>query len=81
LSPLWRTLKKIFSDDSMSIALFSLFLVCAAGQGVMGWFAYNSSQEAAHLRKVALGQGHSVLPMWLDLSTPAWTGQKQVTAV
>ncbi|MGH8316675.1 MAG: DUF6766 family protein [Steroidobacteraceae bacterium] len=43
------------SDDSMSIALFSLFLVCVAGQGLSGWFAYNGSLSAGNFPEITLG--------------------------
>ena len=36
-----RGLSKVLHDDSMSIALFSLFGVCLAAQSVSGWMGYN----------------------------------------
>ena len=51
----WSSLKKVISDDSMSIMLFSLFLACLIGQGLSGWLAYNHSLRAAHFREIALG--------------------------
>jgi hypothetical protein len=48
-------LKKFVSDDSMSIALFGLFLVCVAAQGLSGWFAYDESLQAGHFRAITLG--------------------------
>ena len=42
-------LKKFISNDSMSIALFGLFLLCAVAQSIIGWFAYDASLKAAHL--------------------------------
>ncbi|HTZ80493.1 MAG TPA: DUF6766 family protein [Stellaceae bacterium] len=58
----WCSLKKFVSDDSMSIALFGLFLLCVAGQALSGWFAYNGSLQAGHLREIAfsayLGTGN-----------------------
>lgn len=43
-----RGLRKIIADDSMSIALFGLFLVCVAAQAVTGWYAYDAALRAAH---------------------------------
>lgn len=40
---IWDIVKKFVRNDSMSIALFGLFLVCAIGQSVTGWFAFNES--------------------------------------
>jgi hypothetical protein len=51
----WRTLKKRVSDDSMSIALFSLFLACIVAQGLSGWLAYDKSLQSGHFRAVTLG--------------------------
>jgi hypothetical protein len=50
----WSGLKKAISDDSMSIMLFSLFLICLIGQGFSGWLAYNHSLQAGHFREIAL---------------------------
>jgi hypothetical protein len=52
---LGRALKQVISNDSMSIALFSLFLACAVGQGLSGWKAYNSSLKDGHLPPIGLG--------------------------
>ncbi|MBW4022261.1 MAG: hypothetical protein HIU92_03850 [Proteobacteria bacterium] len=51
----WDRLRKLISDDSMSIALFSLFLVCVVGQGLSGWSDYDGSLRAAHFHPVSLG--------------------------
>jgi hypothetical protein len=51
----WNSLKKVISDDSLSIMLFSLFLVSLIGQGVTGWLAYNHSLKARHFREIPLG--------------------------
>jgi hypothetical protein len=40
----WR----LIADNSLSIALFSLFLACIAAQSLSGWRAYNDSLRAAH---------------------------------
>lgn len=48
-------LKKVIKNDSMSIALFGLFLICLVGQGVSGWFSYNNALHAGHFREIALG--------------------------
>jgi hypothetical protein len=62
IDAVWRHLKQTVSDDSMSIALFSLFLVCVAGQSLSGWFAYNGSLLAAQYREITfwayLGTGN-----------------------
>jgi hypothetical protein len=50
-----RSLKQAVRNDSMSIALFSLFLVCVVAQGVTGWFAYDDSLRAGHFPEIALG--------------------------
>ena len=50
---MWRRLKKFVSDDSMSIALFALFLVCVIGQAVSGWLAYDDWLQAAHFQEIA----------------------------
>ncbi len=55
MGSLWRTVKKVVSDDSMSVALFSLFLVCAAGQSLSGWFAYDAALQAEHFHEIAFG--------------------------
>jgi hypothetical protein len=55
MGALWCSFRKFVSDDSMSIMLFSLFLVCIAGQSVSGWFAYNESLQAGHFRQIAFG--------------------------
>lgn len=50
-----NSLKKVIRDDSMSIMLFSLFLVCLIGQGIAGWFAYDDLLKVGHFREIALG--------------------------
>lgn len=52
---LWGAAKKVVADDSMSIALFSLFLVSLAGQSLSGWFAYNGALQAGHFDEIAFG--------------------------
>lgn len=52
----WNSLKKAIRDDSMSIMLFSLFLVCLIGQGLSGWFAYDHLLKVGHFREIALGR-------------------------
>jgi hypothetical protein len=51
----WRRLKKFIRDDSMSIALFSLFLLCVVGQGLSGWYAYDDSLQTANFPPIGLG--------------------------
>ncbi|MGH7074072.1 MAG: DUF6766 family protein [Stellaceae bacterium] len=55
MGALWCGLKKFVSDDSMSITLLGLFLVCVAGQGLSGWIAYNGLLQAEHFREITLG--------------------------
>ena len=50
-----QSIKKLICDDSMSITLFSLFLICLISQGLSGWLAYNNSLKAAHFGEIALG--------------------------
>jgi len=38
----------LVADNSLSIALFSLFFICIAAQSVIGWHAYNSSLKGSH---------------------------------
>jgi len=51
----WNSLKKVMSDNSMSIMLFCLFLICLISQGMTGWLAYNQSLTEGHLSEVTLG--------------------------
>lgn len=51
----WQRIKKLAEDDSLSMALFGLFLVSIAGQSVTGWFAYNQSLLAGHFAKLPYG--------------------------
>ena len=50
----WNSLKKVMSDDSMSVMLFGLFLACLIGQGLAGWLSYNRSLEAGHFKEITL---------------------------
>lgn len=62
MSSSWDNIKTFISNDSMSIALFSLFILSIAGQGLSGWSAYNGLLGAAHLRELSfwgyLGTGN-----------------------
>lgn len=49
----WTSVKKVVSDDSMSIMLFGLFLICIFGQSLTGWFAYNGSLQEGHFGRIA----------------------------
>lgn len=51
---LWRGVKKFVKNDSLSIALFSLFLLSIAGQAVSGWFAYNAALRTAGFHAIGL---------------------------
>lgn len=42
-------------DDSMSIALFGLFLLCIIGDSITGWLAYNQALREAHFGRLAFG--------------------------
>lgn len=55
IGALSRRVRTFISDDSMSIALFVLFLLSIAGQGLSGWFAYNESLQQLHLPAIAFG--------------------------
>ena len=55
MGAIWSGLRKFISDDSMSIALFSLFLFCVVGQGLAGWSDYNGSLRAGHFHPIGLG--------------------------
>jgi hypothetical protein len=46
------TLEKLISDNSMSLALLTLFLFCITGQGISGWFAYNQSLQAGQFPEI-----------------------------
>ncbi len=43
---------KFLGNNSMSIALFVLFLACIAGQAASGWLAYDASLQAAHFNGI-----------------------------
>lgn len=67
----WGDLEKAVSDNSLSIALFSLFLVCVAAQAVSGWFAYSGALAAVHFPQIGffryLGTGNfldGILSNW-----------------
>jgi hypothetical protein len=49
-----RRLKKFFTDNGLSIALFSLFVVCIVAQSYSGFFAYNDMLKQARLSPVAV---------------------------
>lgn len=49
-----NSLKKVINDNSMSIMLFCLFLICLISQGLSGWFAYNQSLKEGHFSEVTL---------------------------
>lgn len=55
MGALGRRLKKAVSDDSLTLALFGLFLLCVVGQSLSGWFAYNGSLQAARYREITFG--------------------------
>ena len=54
--------ERFFNDNGLSLALFTLFVVCLAGQAATGFHAYNGSQTSAHLAPVSfqayLGTGN-----------------------
>lgn len=51
----WCGLKKAISNDSMSVALFSLFLICLVGQSLSGWLAYDDTLHAGHFSEIGFG--------------------------
>ncbi len=51
----WRWLKQVVANDSLSIALFGLFLVCIAAQAATGWFAYVGSLSQGGFPPISLG--------------------------
>lgn len=51
----WEALKTLVADDSMSIALLILFLLCISGQAATGWSAYNRDLAQAHLAALPFG--------------------------
>lgn len=52
---LWCRLKNFIQNDSMSIALFSMFAMCVVGQALSGWFAFNSELRSAHFPTIPFG--------------------------
>lgn len=56
MQDLWTPVAKFLRDNSMSIALFSLFLLCVIGQGLVGWSAYNQSLQTGHFSTITLGR-------------------------
>jgi len=46
------TLGSSVAENSLSIALFALFLVCICGQSLSGWFAYNQSLQSGHFPQI-----------------------------
>lgn len=56
MTSLWHKVRKLLVNDSLSIALFALFLICLAGQGLSGWLAYNASLAAARMGSITLGE-------------------------
>jgi hypothetical protein len=46
---------KLIEDNSLSIALFSLFIVFVTATSIAGWRAYDESLAAARLQKVGYG--------------------------
>ena len=50
-----RSLKKFAADNSMSIALFGLFIACMVGQATTGWYSYNEALKAGYFHNLAFG--------------------------
>jgi hypothetical protein len=48
-----RRLQKLFTDNGLSIALFSLFVVCIVAQSYFGFIAYNDLLKQARLSPVS----------------------------
>ncbi len=64
-------LEKVISENSLSIALFGLFLLSMIGQSLSGWFAYNRSLQTGHIQEIGfiayLGTGNfldGILSNW-----------------
>lgn len=55
MASFWRSARKILSEHSLSLALFGLFLICAASQSVSGWFAYNQALQGSQLQTIGFG--------------------------
>nr|WP_295742200.1 DUF6766 family protein [uncultured Acidocella sp.] len=52
---LGNRLRKLWRDDGLSIAFFTLFILCLIPQGLTGWADYNGSLKSAHFPPVSLG--------------------------
>ena len=50
-----KTLSKMLSDNSLSIALFSLFVIFIVCQSLCGWRAYDESLQQAKLSQIGFG--------------------------
>jgi hypothetical protein len=50
----WRWVKAIIADNSLSIVLFGLFLICVAAQAATGWVAYDKALRQAGLPDIGL---------------------------
>jgi hypothetical protein len=55
MKEIWQRFKTFIGNDSMSIALFSLFIICIAAQSLSGWLSYNQSLHAGHFPELAFG--------------------------
>lgn len=55
-----KNLRQFLSDNGLSIALFSMFVVCLIGQSLTGWPAYNRS---------LVGSGFHATGFWAFLKT------------
>ncbi len=71
VKPLRSPLEKVISENSLSIALFGLFLLSMIGQSLSGWFAYNRSLQTGHFQEIGfiayLGTGNfldGILSNW-----------------
>ncbi len=51
-----RAVGTFISNDSMSISLFALFLLCVGGQSFTGWAAYDQALRQGH--EAAISYGH-----------------------
>ncbi|WP_234731618.1 DUF6766 family protein [Acidocella facilis] len=52
---LGNRLRKLWRDDGLSIAFFTLFILCLIPQGLTGWVDYNGSLKEAHFPAISLG--------------------------
>ena len=50
----YTAVKRAIRDNSMSIVLLNLFLICLIGQGLSGWLTYDHMLKDGHFPEIAL---------------------------